>query len=386
LPVREHGIKLRMNLTKSEAKPTSSNEHLAALDVLRGLAIIAVIWHHFSDKLLPAGWWMQAEAPIGIFGSALSNGWLGVNLFFILSGFVLYLPFADGRRAISARKDLLGFYKRRAKRLLPLYFFSVFLLFGLVGHSTVESVFFLSTLTFTFTKSYFHPEINWVLWSLGIEVWFSLIFPLVIFSVKRFGWNRTALIILSASLLIRLFGAGCSSTGSGVISILNPIKDSLIGRLDDFFIGMMLAHLHACGFRTTHSPLLLIVGLLVWMCAGVYSDFILTRHLPIWSIAFTNSIFQIGTCLIVLAALSRNCLKFWVLELLGMMCYSLYIWHGVLMTHLSPYPHTGGKTKFIVILLIVSWISYRYIEFGHVKQVSELLPRTRIGFTKSDPT
>ncbi len=65
---------------------------LAEINGLRGIAILAVVWHHLSFALVPTPphlWGMPTE-PV------LWNGWMGVNLFFILSGFVLYLPYAMG--------------------------------------------------------------------------------------------------------------------------------------------------------------------------------------------------------------------------------------------------------------------------------------------------
>lgn len=363
--------------SQSETKATPSSEHLAALDQLRGLAILAVIWHHFNDKIFPMGWWIDSPNPVGAFGAIVANGWLGVNLFFILSGFVLYWPLATRKRTLTTREDLIHFYTRRAKRLLPLYFFSVFLLIGLVGGSTPRSVVLLSTFSFIFLPSHFFPDINWVLWSLGIEIWFSILFPIVVLSILHLGWIRTALIIFLTSALTRLVGTQMMHTDTAEIAVLNPVKDSIIGRLDDFFVGMILAHWHAQGFRVTRAPLLLGGGIVVCAFAGVYSDLTVKAHLPIWAMAFTYTILQVGVSLVLLAALSLQGIRIWTLELCGMMCYSLYIWHGVLMNHLTPHPHTGGKMRFIAVLLIVSWFSYRYIEFGHIKQVAAILPRPK---------
>jgi peptidoglycan/LPS O-acetylase OafA/YrhL len=70
------------------------------IDGLRGVAVLAVIINHFNDKLLP-------------------GGYLGVDIFFVISGFVITASMAARRPASSAADFLVGFYTRRIKRILP---------------------------------------------------------------------------------------------------------------------------------------------------------------------------------------------------------------------------------------------------------------------------
>ncbi|RQS08467.1 acyltransferase family protein [Burkholderia sp. Bp8991] len=82
--VPEHGVRI---------------PRLAEINGLRGIAILAVVWHRLSFVLVPT--------PPRLWGTptelVLWNGWMGVNLFFILSGFVLYLPYAAGKRSFTGR-------------------------------------------------------------------------------------------------------------------------------------------------------------------------------------------------------------------------------------------------------------------------------------------
>src|SRR6266436_3965033 len=66
-------------------------------------------------------WPRQPHVPIAI-SPLLTNGSTGVNLFFVLSGFVLSLPFAAGDRPLGTTRDWLSFYRRRALRLMPLFY------------------------------------------------------------------------------------------------------------------------------------------------------------------------------------------------------------------------------------------------------------------------
>src|SRR5579859_1718984 len=109
---------------KPRAAPTKTGEGRPKLEVingLRGAAIVAVIWHHlFGLYFKPGSAAALQPAPMG--GFFLSYGWIGVQLFFVLSGFVLYLPYAEGRAKLSSGTEVLVFYRHRAARLLPLYY------------------------------------------------------------------------------------------------------------------------------------------------------------------------------------------------------------------------------------------------------------------------
>ena len=106
----------------------SNNDRLAFVDGLRGLAIFAVIYHHLFSRFTAPGYESFELGGFQLFPfTYLSNGWMGVNLFFFLSGFVLYLPYVMRKRTINNRQNLWEFYKRRAQRLMPLYYICLFI-------------------------------------------------------------------------------------------------------------------------------------------------------------------------------------------------------------------------------------------------------------------
>src|ERR1019366_5166991 len=97
-------------------------KRLAVINGLRGYAILGVIYFHLIGVFFNRpGWFTFSIGNLPVFPlTYLGHGWLGVDLFFILSGFVLYLPYANGSRELKTKDHLWTFYKNRASRLLPL--------------------------------------------------------------------------------------------------------------------------------------------------------------------------------------------------------------------------------------------------------------------------
>src|ERR1035441_7927813 len=96
-----------------------STRKLVSLDGVRGLAILAVMLHHSSWRL------SASTAPGRLFAWLLYQGWAGVDLFFVLSGFLITGILLDTR---PAENYFSSFYARRALRIFPLAY--AFLLFG----------------------------------------------------------------------------------------------------------------------------------------------------------------------------------------------------------------------------------------------------------------
>src|SRR5688500_749277 len=97
--------------------PVTGGHRIRQLDAVRGIAILVVILHNEASKYLPAGW-----API------LANGWMGVDLFFVLSGFLITGILLDSKGP-HVIKD---FYIRRCLRIWPLYYSLLLFMFVLV--------------------------------------------------------------------------------------------------------------------------------------------------------------------------------------------------------------------------------------------------------------
>ena len=159
--------------------------HYPSINGLRAISIMMVVFHHFDLKDHP---WIDRKVyhwynPIFSF---LEDGQLGVNVFFLLSGFlitVLLLREEASTKAISLKK----FYIRRVLRIFPAYYFMllVYCILQLIGVIYLSHTSWLTSLTFT---KYFCVEEDWLTahaWSLSIEEHFYLIWPLIFICGSR---------------------------------------------------------------------------------------------------------------------------------------------------------------------------------------------------------
>lgn len=186
--------------------------HWPALDGLRGTAILAVLACHYA-ALLPKG--PNGQAIAGV----LDIGWAGVDLFFVLSGFLITGILVDAR---EAQHYFRNFYARRILRIFPLYygFLALIVLLLLlvrlvpqIPHDGLEALWPPQPWLWTYTANFW---IGWPrqwsvpmeaiapLWSLSVEEQFYLIWPLVVFTFSRRKLIWICLGIMAGALLVRL--------------------------------------------------------------------------------------------------------------------------------------------------------------------------------------
>jgi peptidoglycan/LPS O-acetylase OafA/YrhL len=152
-----------------------SRGRLAGLDTLRALAIVVVMVFHLQGYL-PAGF-----APVGRFG------WMGVDLFFVLSGYLigsqLLKPVRDGRGV-----SLLGFYRKRAYRILPVYLvvLALYVFWPLWREAPgMSPVWQFLTFTENFFVDYWNNQAFSHVWSLCVEEHFYLLLPMIVLVMAR---------------------------------------------------------------------------------------------------------------------------------------------------------------------------------------------------------
>jgi peptidoglycan/LPS O-acetylase OafA/YrhL len=186
-----------------------STDRNRALDGIRGLAILWVFAFH-ANALLVGG---AADTPAGWAQSLAAKGMLGVQLFFVLSGFLLARPWMMAAAGGTAYPSIRHFFVRRARRIFPAYWIHLALLIGLIlpilrgGFAVMGTEIGQTNLWLHIPLLHFlHPGssgslgLNMALWSLSIEAQFYLLLPLL---APLFVQNRV-LIALPAALLIAL--------------------------------------------------------------------------------------------------------------------------------------------------------------------------------------
>ena len=184
-----------------KALPTT---RLRSIDALRGLAAIGVVFYHAvdqSEKTVPAG---LLHYPVRIIQFASSFGYIGVFLFFVISGFCIHLQWARARAANEKPKINFGaFWKRRLKRLYPPYLITLILFISLTALTVGLSFtrFFVYDLVMHLLMLHnLDPKtaysINGVFWTLAIEEQLYLAYFLLLFLRTRWGWGVTLVVCL----------------------------------------------------------------------------------------------------------------------------------------------------------------------------------------------
>jgi len=341
-------------------------ERLTCINGLRGIAILLVIVHHcaFFTTLQNDPVWMRN--PLA---ALTTNGWTGVNLFFVLSGFVLFLPYARGKRHVARWRDALVFFHHRALRLLPLFYFIGCVALVLAAGSLdpakfARAAYQLLTFAFATNRYGFMPAVNPPLWSLGVEVLFSLAFPAIVVAFARLGMLRVLAAVLVAALAARIFGRLWSDQLAGP----NFFADNIFGRLDEFVIGMVIAQYYATGKLPHWAPWLLAPGVALIAAAWLgfhYSIGVVPPHV---TLSLLNLVLDGGIAATMLALLSgcrtaNAVLAFPPLQVAGMMCYSLYVWHFIVLGYVAP---AQGRAVALLLVAALAAFTYRFIEFRNV--------------------
>ena len=342
---------------------------LPQINGLRGLAIIGVLSFHILAGMFTA----QGISPL--LSVPLTNGWSGVNLFFILSGFVLFLPYAGDDGAVARLANPLGFYRRRCRRLLPLFYTATLITWALavVRGAPADPGQLLSVLSFGFILDAhsFGPSFNMPLWSLGDEIAFSVLFPVLTLVVGRHGIWRIFAVTAVVALAMRIIGIWrFPALQSATFN-----SDMFLCRVDEFVLGMALAHLYAMGWSPRRPVLWAAVGAALVLLAWTGFDLVLREEWPPPCRAGLNDLLDAGLAAIVIGALAPGtglaALLAWrPLQLIGVMCYSIYIWHMPLLQLIAPDraampgPVFAFRiAAFLVVTFATAALSYRFIEF-----------------------
>ena len=180
---------IRKRVRRWTASPAADAWHVDSADGFRVICVLLVMWFHIWQQS-----WLSPTLKLG--GVTLSlepqvrTGYMAVDLMLMLSGFLLFLPYARRRLLGAPQESTARYYIKRALRIVPCYYLCVFVvLFGFAlprgeygGNMRHLWIDLLSHLTFThnlFYESYLGTHLNGSLWTLAVEVQFYLILPLL---------------------------------------------------------------------------------------------------------------------------------------------------------------------------------------------------------------
>ena len=347
--------------------------HIASIDGLRAIAVTAVVLYHLGISWIP-------------------GGFLGVDLFFVISGYVITRLILDSINQSSAL-DLRAFYAARLRRIYPAFIFMVVCTIIFIGVWAPEAIKrFLSDLPYALTGS-----INWLLvarhqdyfeaigrppllqhtWSLAVELQFYLIWPIILLTVlKYFGKKNIArialLIAITSGVTLFLVSLQIDQSNAQQVSHIYFGTDTHSLGL---FLGSALAvswipqNLSADIEKRAQDVIdaIGVVGLLGLITAFLFID---ESNASLYRIAFPLA--GIFGCLVIIslvhpasrfAPLISSAPFKWV----GQRSYGIYIWHWVIFQVTRPSVDLTGQSwalylARVLLVLALADISLRWVE------------------------
>lgn len=339
-------------------------QYRADIDGLRALAVVPVLIFHFFPNLLP-------------------GGFVGVDVFFVISGFLITSIIINDVKQGSF--TVLGFYKKRIIRIFPalaLVLSTVYLLgwfsflqgdFASLGKHIFGGSFFISNLLLWSESGYFDsssqlkPLLH--LWSLGVEEQFYLFWPLLLMLFAR---TKKALYLTSATILIISFMVGLytmhSTSGSNYYSPLS--------RFWELMFGAILAGYKANENGISNKKLLNLISV-SGMALLIASILFIDESMPFPGYI---AIFPVaGATMLILSngGVCNKILSLKPLVFIGLISYPLYLWHWPVYSSsrilLAAEPTAGLKILLIALCFLLAYLTYKFIEhpvrFGAKKPV-----------------
>lgn len=292
-----------------------------ALDGVRGIAILAVLAFHTHHIF---GW------------SILKGGTAGVDIFFVLSGFLITALLIEEWQH-NSDISLKGFYWRRVLRLVPallivlvsLYLFAGVFFPATEAADTRRSIPVAFVYASDFALAFFQLRLGALqhTWSLAIEEHFYLIWPLFLLAALKFGASRKRLIVITLSLAV------ASAIHRAVLHQLGalPVRTyyGIDARADSLLIGCATAMCVCWGFLRAQSLRLLVVPAVALIITVMFATNYASPFMHLGGFTLLAAAAAIVIVWVVLAPSSylRKCLEYTPLVWVGRISYGLYLWH-----------------------------------------------------------
>lgn len=328
-----------------------SRKYFPELDGIRAIAVLSVISFHASSSV-------PGES---ILATALGVGWAGVDLFFVLSGFLITGILLDTK---TSPRALGNFYARRVLRIFPLYYASLLVIYHLMPalhrlkNAPEEWWYWLYVSNWSPSTGTAHAWLTHF-WSLAIEEQFYLMWPFVVLALS---WRRA----FRASMLLAASGLVARSAGSLILDPLVIYRNTLF-RVDSLAIGAVAAFiardpamLELVGRR--RRLLVATAGICLAACLAAsggqaYTKPMYTIGFTLWGILFGNLVLWATTAHRTQAhAILRSAL----LGRIGKHSYAMYVVHvpvvAVVIRTLRPAASSAGVVQTVAASVGLSFL------------------------------
>lgn len=353
----------------------NKSKYLPSIDSLRALAVLAVIIYHVDVNYLP-------------------GGFLGVDLFFVLSGYLISsLIIKEFRK--TGTVNLYNFYIRRARRLLPAVYFMitvglvVMVLFNevLLRKSHLDAIFgyiYSSNWWYIFHKLDYFDSFGAQspfkhLWSLAIEEQFYMVFPLLFLLVNGKKKSKDGTYKLNKNFLYVVLGLILVSLIAHILLFdINNISRIYFGtdtRAFSLLVGVVGATLYPMEklhSKVTPQQNMIYSILSLVSIAGLITVMIHTSEYNTWLYRGGFLLVAILGLVVIISSgkqytLMSKLLSFKPIVFIGKISYSLYLWHFPVLVLTTPVSEIGNPNIFFVILRIIltfvlAIMSYVFVE------------------------
>lgn len=353
----------------------NKSKYLPSIDSLRALAVLAVIIYHVDVNYLP-------------------GGFLGVDLFFVLSGYLISsLIIKEYRKTGSL--NLYNFYIRRARRLLPAVYFMitvglvVMVLFNevLLRKSHLDAIFgyiYSSNWWYIFHKLDYFDSFGAQspfkhLWSLAIEEQFYMVFPLLFLLVNRKKKSKDGTYILNKNFLYVVLGLILVSLIAHILLFdINNISRIYFGTDTRAFsllvgvVGAILYPMERLHDKVTQQQNMIYSVVSLASIATLITVMIYTSEYNTWLYRGGFLLVAILGLIVIISSgkqhtLMSKLLSFKPVVFIGKISYSLYLWHFPVLVLTTPVSEIGNPNIiFVVLRVILTFIlataSYVFVE------------------------
>jgi peptidoglycan/LPS O-acetylase OafA/YrhL len=369
---------------------TQQSNYIRSLDGVRAIAILLVMAFHFG---------------------IIRFGWMGVQLFFVLSGFLIgtiLLKEKASPAPLSAR--LKKFWIRRSLRIFPLYYIYLLVFAGIYlwfafPEGYLHDLPYLVSYTFNLTRisqTWHESPVYTHFWSLCVEEQFYLFFPFIIFLLSVRSLRVLLVVVLIGTPLFRwAFGNYLLKSGIAPFQVFDVIYWFPLSHLDAFFTGLAISLLQL--HERVKRPLVLFVFVLLLTGAAGLLNFVYDSHghaLPVslgYNFGDINSYQHVwyytvlnacaGSLLLLLVSLHKSkagqlisrVFENNILVSIGKVSYGMYILHWVIQTQLiSALIPVNDHNKYWLFLIDVpvvygfAWLSFHLIELRFIQLKNRL--------------